>query len=167
VGDKSDPSGQATLTLDQVQPIVQKYVHQWESLHPKHPMWVSLASPGDSIKIPGVTFGTPENPVAGMEQLINATVIVLNKNMTPDSILTTFTHEYGHTEYREAHPSDFENIGSEVAAVKSSLTLLPREGFEYLAYKEAKAVKEMSKDEPYRSAVQRLSTDPLWIKFSQ
>lgn len=161
------PSGQATLTMEQVQPIIQKYVHQWESLYPKRQMWVSLAAPGDPINIPGVTFGTPAKPVAGMEQPINATVIVLNKTMTPDSILTTFTHEYGHAEYQEAHPNDSQEIDSEVAAVKSSLTLLPREGFEYLAYKEAKAVKEMSKDEPYRSAVQRLATDPLWIKYSQ
>jgi len=153
--------------MEQVQSIIQKYVRQWENLNPKRPMWVSLAAPGDPITIPGVTFGTPEKPVAGMEQLINATVIVLNKNMTLDSVLTTFTHEFGHAEYREAHPNDFGGIDSEVAAVKSSLTLLPREDLDYLAYKEAKAVKEMSKNEPYRSAVQRLAADLLWIKYSQ
>jgi hypothetical protein len=167
VPDNLVPAGQATLTLEQVQPIIQKYVHLWETLNPKRPMWVSLAGPGDPVNVPGVRFGTPEKPVAGMENQITAVLIIINKNMIPDSILTTFTHEYGHAEYREAHPNNFQEIDSEVAAVKSSLTILPKEGFVYLAYKEAKAVKEMSKDEPYRSAVQRLANDPLWTKYSQ
>jgi hypothetical protein len=154
------------LTLEQVQPIVQKWVDDWNKRHPENPLWVSLLNPGDPINIPGVTFGTAANPKAGMELPIRAHLIVINRNMVPESVLTTFTHEYGHALYRLAHPNDFQEIDSEVEAIKSSLTILPSEGFEYHAYREAKAFKDMASAEPYRSAVERLAADPLWIKYS-
>jgi hypothetical protein len=71
--------------------------------------------------------------------------------MVSESILTTFTHEYGHAQYRVAHPNDFQEVDSEIAAIKSSLTILPSEGFEYLAYREASAFKGMARDEPYQA----------------
>lgn len=159
--------GQMALSLDQVKPVIQKYVDDWKTRNPQNPLWVSLASPGDPINVPGVTFGTAVSPKAGMELPIHAHLIVLNRNMVPESILTTFTHEYGHAQYRVAHPNDFQEIGSEIAALKSSLTILPSEGFEYLAHREASAFKEMARDEPYRSAVARLAADPLWRKYSE
>jgi hypothetical protein len=167
--EKLGPEAHATLTIEQVQPIVQRYVNDWNSRNrsPKYPLWVILAGPGDPINIPGATFGTLENPKAGMEFPVNAHLILINKGMMPESILTTFTHEYGHAQYRLAHQNDFQEVDSEVAAVKSSLTILPKEGFEYLAYREAKAIKEIAKEEPYRGALQRLSTDPVWIKYAQ
>jgi len=84
------------MTLEQVHSIVQKYAEQWNRQNPKYPLWVALASPGDPVNIPGATFGTSDNPQAGMELPVCAHVIVINKSMVPESILTTFTHEYGH-----------------------------------------------------------------------
>jgi hypothetical protein len=161
----SPPDTPTPLTNEQVQPIVQRYVSDWSSRNPKYPLWVQLAAPGDRLYIPGATF-LPEKE-AGMSMSIHAYLIVLSNRMVPESILQTFTHEYGHAQYWLAHPNDFNAVDSEVAAVKSSLTMLPKEGFDYLAYREAKAIKVMSKVEPYQSAVSRLSTDPLWIKYSQ
>ncbi|MEI9479690.1 MAG: hypothetical protein WCO26_24395, partial [Deltaproteobacteria bacterium] len=40
-------------------------------------------------------------------------------------------------------------------------------GLGHLAYREAKAVKEMSSKEPYKSAVIKLAEDPMWRKYSQ
>jgi hypothetical protein len=165
--EKSNSEAQANLTLGQIQPIVQKYVSDWNSQNPEYPLWVFLVSPGDPINIPGVSFGTTENPKAGMELSIKAHLIVINKLMVPDSILTTFTHEYGHAQYRLAHLNDFNEVDSEVAAVRSSLTILPKEGFDYLAHREAKAVREMAREQPYRGAVERLSADPLWKRYAQ
>jgi hypothetical protein len=163
----AEPEGHAALTLEQVQLIVQKYVNDWNNQNPKYFLWVCLANPGDSINIPGVRFGAPEKPMAGMEVPIDSQMlIVINKNMLPESILQTFTHELGHALYRLAHPNDFQIVDSEVAAVHSSLTILPREGFESLAYREAKAFQEMANDEPYRSALERISNDPLWRKYA-
>jgi hypothetical protein len=154
------------LNADQVQSIVQKYADDWNNRNPKYPLWVFLVGPGDPINIPGVKFCTPENPKAGMAVSINAQLIVINRNMVPESILQTFTHEYGHALYWLAHPDDFNEVDSEVAAVKSSLTILPAEGFGELAYREAKAFKEMAKDDPYRSALERLNIDQLWLKYA-
>jgi len=55
------------MTLDDVQRIVKKYVDVWNRNAAVAPLWVSLASPGDLINIPGVMFGTAEKPTAGME----------------------------------------------------------------------------------------------------
>lgn len=159
--------GHMALTIEQVQPIVQKYVDEWKGHNPQYPLWVSLASPGDSINVPGVTFSTTASPKAGMELAIHAHLIVINRSMVPESILTTFTHEYGHAQYRIVHPNDFREVDSEIAPIKSSLIILPSEGFEYLAYREASAFKEMAREEPYRSAVQRLAAYPLWRKYSE
>src|SRR2546430_885015 len=38
--------GQMALTIEQVKPVIQKYVDQWKSHNPQNPLWVSLASPG-------------------------------------------------------------------------------------------------------------------------
>jgi len=46
---------QMVLTLEQVQPIVQRYVDKWKVSNPQYPLWVSLASPGDAISVPGVS----------------------------------------------------------------------------------------------------------------
>src|SRR6185437_5453585 len=71
------------------------------------------------------------------------------------------------SQYRLAHPGDFDDVASEIAAIKSSLTLLPKEGLESLAFREARAIREMANRDPYRSAVQRLADDPIWIKYSR
>ena len=153
---------QTQMTSEQVQPIVQKYVNEWNTQNPNYPMWVLLANPGDPLNIPGAMF--PPNK-AGMEQPIHAHLIVLSKNMVAESVLTTFTHEYGHALYRRGHARRFNEVDSEVAAIRSSLTILPKEGLEQLAYREAKAVNEMADKEPYKSAVQKLESDPLWRKY--
>ncbi len=66
-----------SLTLEQVQPIVQKYVGDWNRRNPRYPLWASLASPGDAISVPGVTFSTTASPRAGMELPIH------NSSVTP------------------------------------------------------------------------------------
>jgi hypothetical protein len=40
------------------------------------------------------------------------------------------------------------------------------EGVEELAYREAKSVKEIAANEPYRSAVSKLAEDELWRKYT-
>ncbi len=114
-GDQNLGKGrQMSLTLEQVQPIVQKYVDDWNRRNPQYPLWVSLAPPGDAIIVPGVTFSTTASPRAGMELPIHAHLVVINKSMVPESILQTFTHEYGHAQYRVAHPKDFQEVDSEM-----------------------------------------------------
>lgn len=77
------PEAQVTVTVVQIKTIVQRYVEDWSKRNPKYPLWVLLAGPGDSLNIPGATFGTREKPKAGMELPINADLIVINKNMCP------------------------------------------------------------------------------------
>src|SRR5260370_10047423 len=151
------------MTYEQAQLIVKKYVDIWNHANGFIPLWVQLAKPGAPVNIPGVTFGMTADPekIAGMHYRINAQLIVLREGMVPESILTVFFHEYGHLKYHSAHPADFNHIDSEVAAIRSSLELCAVEGLEELAYREAKAVKTMAVDEPYRSAVERLKDDTL------
>ncbi len=70
--------------------------------------------------------------------------------------LYTVTLSDGHLKYHSIRAADFNHIDSEVAAIRSSLELCAVEGLEELAYREAKAVKTMGVDEPYRIAVERL-----------
>jgi hypothetical protein len=161
----SERGNAQALTLEQVQFVVNKYTNEWNARNPQYPLWVYTTGPGDPISVPGAgaNFGRDKG---GMEIAIHAEVILLNKSMVPESILTTFTHEYGHAQYRLAHPTNFDTVDSEVAAIRSSLTILPKESFESLAYREAKAIKEMANMEPYKSALQKLANDPLWKKYS-
>ena len=85
--------------------------------------------------------------------------------MTPESLLVTFFHEYGHAFYEREHPGAFNEVDSEVAAICSSLELCVAEGFEELAYLEAKSVKGIAANEPYRSAVAKLADNELWRKY--
>jgi hypothetical protein len=91
---------------------------------------------------------------------------VLNAAMVPESLLSAFLHEYGHAEYRITHQDKYDEIASEVTAIRRSLELLGNEGFPELAYREAANVKEMTDSEPYKSAVARLVNDPLWVKYA-
>ncbi len=156
------------MTLEQAQLIVKKYVDGWNNSNGYIPLWVHLVKPGAPVNIPGVTFGMTRDPekIAGMHYRVNAQLIVIREGMVPESILTTFFHEYGHAKY-ESGRSAVDIIDSEVAAIRSSLELCVVEGLEELAYREAKAVKAMAVDEPYRSAVERLKDDALWRKYSR
>jgi hypothetical protein len=156
------------MTLEQAQLVVQKYVEPWNRSIGRIPLWVYLAKPGGSINIPGVTFGMTADPekIAGMHYHLHAYLIVLREGMLPESIVTTFFHEYGHAQYELGH-AVVDIIESEVAAIRSSLELCVVEGIEELAYREAEAVRAMAVDEPYRSAVERLKGDALWRKYSK
>jgi hypothetical protein len=151
-------------TLD-VQTIVQKYVDAWNDSG-RDQMWVNLAAPGDHLNIPGVEFGSQDSAHAGMELPIRAHLIVLNKAMRTESLLTTFLHEYGHALYRVENPGNFDSVESEVSAIRHSLKALDAEGLPELARQEAAAVMDMTSSEPYRSAVERLKGDPLWQKYA-
>jgi len=160
-------SSGGTMTREEVQPILQKYVNVWNRANHGCHLWVALAYPGDAITIPDITFGMNKDPhqVAGMNVRVHIQLIVLREDMTPESLLTTFFHEYGHACYERVHPGAFNEVDSEVAAICSSLELCVAEGFEELAYREAKSVKEIAANEPYRSAVAKLADNELWRKY--
>lgn len=154
------------MDYSKAQTIVGKYVGAWNSTS-RDPMWVILATPGDSINIPNVTFGNHDSVHAGMELPVRAQLIVLNKAMRPESLLSTFLHEYGHALYRVENPNAFNHIESEIFAIRHSLQALEAEGCQDLACQEAQTVIQMASAEPYRSAVERLQDDQLWRKYSE
>jgi hypothetical protein len=156
------------MTREDVQQIVQKYVNVWNSASSGCHLWVALAKPGAAIAIPDITFGMTKDPqlVAGMNIRVHVQLIVLREDMIPESLLTTFFHEYGHACYEREHPGATNEVDSEVAAIRSSLRLCVVEGFEELAYREATSVKQIAADEPYRSAVTKLADDELWRKYA-
>jgi len=157
------------MKREEVQPILEKYVNLWDKANPKYHLWVALAKPGAAITIPDVTFGMTKDPqeVAGMNIGVHAHLVVLLEDMVAESLLTTFFHEYGHACYEREHPDGGNAVESEMAAIRSSLELCVAEGFEDLAYREAKSVIEMAEVQPYRSAVARLSNDELWRQYAR
>jgi hypothetical protein len=157
------------MTREEVQLILQKYVNIWNGANRGCHLWVALAYPGDAITIPDITFGMTKDPqrVAGMNVLVHIQLIVLREDMTPENLLTTFFHEYGHACYEREHSGALDEVDSEVAAIRSSLRLCVAEGFEELAYREAQLVKEIAVNEPYRSAVAKLADDELWQKYAR
>ncbi len=154
------------MTLEEVQSIIDRYVRSWNAEEQPFPLWVVLANPGDSLQIPGIAFGSRDQPVAGMEVPVRAHLIVLNKNMRPESLLSTFLHEFGHARYRVLHKGSFQSVDSEVAAISHSLESLASEGLHDLARQEARAVVEMGIAEPYKSAIEQLAALPLWVKYA-
>jgi hypothetical protein len=156
------------MTREEIQSIIEKYVNLWNKTNPDYHLWVALAKPGASITIPGVGFGVTKHPqeVAGMNVSVHAHIIVLRENMIAESLLTTFFHEYGHASYQREHPGEVNAVDSEMVAIRKSLELCVTEGFEDLAYREAKSIKEVADSEPYRSAVARLANDELWRKYT-
>jgi hypothetical protein len=163
----SNKSERPSMSLADIQPLLKKYTDQWNADKKKPPLWVIGANPGDRLQIPGVTFGDVHDSKAGMELPIRAQLIVINKAMLPESILTTFLHEYGHALYRYTATGEGNSIDSEAEAIRFSLAALDAEKLAYLAYREAEAVKKMSSQEPYKSAVLKLSKDPMWKKYSR
>jgi hypothetical protein len=152
------------MEVSEAQAIVSKYTAAWEHAG-RDRMWVVLASPGEPVNIPGISFGDQGSSHAGMEVAVRAHVIVLNKAMRAESLLSTFLHEYGHALYRSAQPDPFDPIESEAFAIKHSLQALESGGLSVLAFQEASAVAQMASVEPYRSAVARLCNEPLWQKY--
>ena len=162
----SNKSERPSMSIADIQPLMKKYTDQWDADKKKPPLWVIGANPGDRIQIPGVTFGEVLDSKAGMELPIKVQLLVINKAMVPESILTTFLHEYGHALYRYTSSGEGNPIDSETEAIRFSLAALDAENLGYLAYREAEAAKKMSYQDPYKSAVMRLSKDPMWKKYS-
>lgn len=152
------------MDVSETQRIVSRYVAAWNRAG-RDPMWVYLVSPGEQINVPGVSFGDQGSSHAGMELAVRAQVIVLNKAMRAESLLTTFLHEYGHALYRSSRPEPFDRVESEAFAIRHSLQALEAEGQAELAFQEAAAVAQMASAEPYLSAVARLRDEPLWQKY--
>jgi hypothetical protein len=151
------------LSTADVTTIVQRYAANWNNEHKEMPLWVILANPGDTVNVPGRSFGTVEAPVGGMCIAIRAQVIVLNMQMVPESLLSTFFHEYGHARYNLEHPQhEVDVVASELAAIRYSLEALASEGYPELAHREAQCILDMAVAEPYKSAVAVLSSDPIW-----
>jgi len=137
------------MTFEDVKKIILKYVQQWNDSTPRTPLWALAAS----LK-------------AGIHFRFNGHFIVVNSDMIPESVLTTFFHEYGHAKYERDH-APIDVVESEMAAIRSSLELCTQEGFESLAYREAEAIKQIASQEPYTSAAARLSADALWRKYAR
>lgn len=156
------------VTQVQLQQLIAKYQQAWDAAHPAAPLYIVGAAPGDIINLPGgVTFGAKGQQAAGMELPVAAChLIVLNKAMVPESMLSTFLHEYGHARYRVTHVGNFDGIDAEAAAIMHSLEALEAEGFPDVARREAKAVVDMAGAEPYASAVQRIKDDPIWKRYA-
>jgi hypothetical protein len=81
---------------------------------------------------------------------------------SPESLLSTFFHEYGHTNYLVEHHDKEDEVASETEAIRFSLQALENEGYPNLAYREAESVKGMAGATPYKEAVANLKSDPLW-----
>jgi len=150
------------MTIDEVRSIVGRHVEEWNSNPNNRPLWVVMAKPGDQIQIPGITFGKSGDPKAGMHVQINAELIVLNQAMVLESLLATFLHELGHAKYKSTDSETWNEVDSEVAAVIQSLCSLHDEGFPHVARREAQALIEMSRDEPYLSAKLKIQEHPIW-----
>jgi hypothetical protein len=155
------------MTHVEIQPLIAKYTARWNADSKKDPLWVIGANPGDALPIPGVTFARTNDPKAGMEMPIRAHLIVLNQAMLPESILTTFLHEYGHALHRYSASREWNIVDSEAEAIRFSLAALDVEGLAYLAYREADAVKRMASNEPYKSAIKKLAGDAHWRKYAR
>jgi hypothetical protein len=156
------------MTHADVQALIAKYTAVWNSDAQKAPLWVIGANPGDRLQIPGVTFGNSRDlKKAGMEMPLRAHLIVINQAMIPESILTTFLHEYGHALHRYSTPSAWSRVDSEVEAIRFSLATLDSENLSQLAYREADAVKNMASEEPYKSAITKLAENPVWRKYAR
>ena len=95
--------------------------------------------------------------------------ITLNCLMVPESLLTTFFHELGHVTYEVEGGDTKDIVASEMAAIRACFHYCAAEGLEWLAYREAAAITQMAKEEPYKSAVARLRSenDPLWLKYAR
>ena len=155
------------MEMQQAHTLARKYVDEWNQHTERAPLWVSLAMPESPVNIPGVTFSNGGAPVAGMHQSIRAELIVLNPQLVPESFLSSFFHEYGHALYAASTPAEARNVvDSEVAAIRFSLEALEKEGFADLAAREVAAVLDMAVNEPYKSAVAKLTAHPLWIKYA-
>ena len=159
--------GTSMLSEADLKSIGQKYIDDWVSKNSNDPLWVSLASPGDPINVPGITFGTQSQSVAGMHYPVHAQLIVLNRLMTAESKLCTFLHEYGHLLYAKSHCGEIDVVASEVEAIRFSLEALEREGYPDLCRREAIAVQQMATAEPYKSAVVILSQEPIWQRYTE
>ena len=70
--------GEGTITREEVQLILQKYVSVWNSANHGCHLWVAFANPGAAITIPDITFGMTKNPqqVAGMNIRVHVQLIV-------------------------------------------------------------------------------------------
>jgi hypothetical protein len=156
------------MTSEQVQGVIDKYVDKASAASPIK-LWVCLAKPGQALTIPGMTFGMTKDPntVAGMHYHVNAYVICLRDDLAPESLLTTFFHEYGHATYEKDHRVTADVIESEMAAILTSLQLCLDEGLEPLAYREADAIKKITATDPYKTAVERLAANLLWRKYAR
>jgi|SRR5450755_4518474 len=102
-----------------------------------------------------------------MHYHVNAYVICLREDVAPESLRTTFFHEYGHAIYEKDHHAPVNVIESEMAAILSSLQLCVDEGLEPLAYLEADAIKRITATDPYKTAVDRLASNYLWRKCAR
>lgn len=167
------------MTLDEAQAIIMETQDAWnsDSGNANWRVLVLREKPGDSIAVPVGTF--PQDVKAGMSLSVafRGQVIVLNLGMKPESLVQTLFHELGHARYNSISPAAEINalsgspdvqreIDSEATAIKFSLESLAACD-EELAYREAAAILEMSKAEPYKSAVAKIANDPIWKRYSK
>jgi hypothetical protein len=155
------------MTREEVLEVITQVSLAWNNDPANEKVWVIGANPGDLVSIPNyVRFHSTEKPAAGMTINLRGFAMILNMGIVPDSLLTTFFHELGHVKHRQDLGREFDPIESEIWAVKFSLEALESHGCVALAYREAEAIKTMASEDPYRSAVELLKNDPVWLRYS-
>jgi hypothetical protein len=85
--------------------------------------------------------------------------------MRPESILTTFLHEFGHVRYLYELKDKPNEVEAEKHAISFSLEFLDSRGWTKLAQEETAAIEKMADQEPYKSAVDLLANDVNWQKY--
>src|SRR5438046_1065368 len=91
-----------SFNLKEIKTIIREVTETWNRGHPDFVVWVNGGKPGVQVVIPtGHFFGSPAAIQAGMTLPITlkGAAVMINDAMRPESILTTFLHEFGHVHY--------------------------------------------------------------------
>jgi hypothetical protein len=147
------------MILSMAEAIIDEVGKRWVDAHPPCDLRVHIGPMDEAHK----------DEACGHTRVGKEHRIALNSRMVPESLLTTFFHELGHVTYEVEGGDAKDIVASEMAAIRACFNHCAAEGLEWLAYREAAAITQMAKDEPFKSAVARLQSenDPLWLKYAR
>lgn len=161
------------MTIDQADHIITSAAKEYNAharASQRNEIAVVGAEPGSAISIPtGMTFSGPNGTVAaGMHQTLTVDVLVINRTMRPESMVSTFFHELGHAVFEATHAKPWKEIDNEAFAIAYSLRCLHQHGLDLLARSEAASVQEMATADPYKGAVSKLQAEKngWWVKYA-
>ena len=106
-----------SLTLEDVKAIIREVTETWNHEHLDYLMWVNGGKPGVEVVIlTGHTFGTPTDKKAGMTLpiMLKGAAVMINDAMRPESILTTFLHEFGLLARVESQAANRRMLGGRI-----------------------------------------------------